>query len=59
MKYEDKVTNQAEAGKVTRSNALQSWINQRKGMSVSGKALLMQESGNSDDNDNENEQEIK
>lgn len=46
--------NPEEAGKFVRSNALQSWTNQRKGLAVKGDKLLMEESdaeGSVDQND--------
>jgi hypothetical protein len=42
--------NPNEAGKVTRSNKLQSWINQRSQMGVKGDKLLMEEPGGEDGN---------
>lgn len=42
--------NPNEAGKPTRSNALQSWIEQRKQMKVTGGKLIMEDNESSNDN---------
>jgi len=47
------VINPNEAGKITRSNKLTSWINQRKQMGVKGDKLLMEESSSEDNNSEE------